>query len=357
MAISLPQPGRGAAINPLGRFERLAFEVDGDHLDALPEDERLSPRTQFFVDSSKSIIVRNDSPDIAFDSSLNLYRGCEHGCSYCYARPFHEYLDLSSGIDFETKIFVKPDAPRLLRAELSKPRYEPVTLAMSGVTDTYQPIERQLRLARQCIKVLAEFRHPVGIVTKNHLVTRDIDLFRELNQYGAVRVDVSVTTLDASVARKMEPRASSPQRRLDAIEELASNGIPVGVLTCPLIPGLTDHEMPDILREASRRGARWAHMIPLRLPGTVKDVFLDWLQREFPDRYDKVVNRVRDMRDGKLNDARWGHRFSGSGKFHDQLVSLYEVHRTRLGLASRGPKLEMRHFRVPGRAVQLGLFA
>src|SRR5262249_29963864 len=241
------------------------------------DPEGPAPATQFFRDSSRTIIARNDSPDVGFDASINPYRGCEHGCTYCYARPTHEYLGFSAGLDFETKIMVKEDAPELLRRELAAPRYQPKPLALSGVTDPYQPIERRLQLTRRCLEVLVEFRNPVVIVTKNHLVTRDADLLGELATRRAVAVFVSVTTLDADLARILEPRASSPPGRLDAVKELAELGIPVGVLVAPVIPGLTDHELPSILKAVASAGAISAGYVMLRLPHAVAVLFEQWL--------------------------------------------------------------------------------
>src|SRR5258705_9094344 len=251
----MPTPavrGRGTAENPKNRFEEIEVVPD---LEA-PEDERPAPHTRFFRDLSRSIIATNDSPDVGFSASVNPYRGCEHGCIYCYARPYHEYLGLSAGLDFETKILVKEDAPELLRAELASPKWEPKVVAISGVTDAYQPIERKLQLTRRCLEVLAEFRNPVIIVTKNQLVTRDIDVLKELASFSAAAVCVSVTTLDAELARVMEPRTSTPANRLEAIQALSEAGVPVRVLAAPIIPGLTDPELPSIIQAGARAGAR-----------------------------------------------------------------------------------------------------
>lgn len=353
MPVSLPQRGRGAIDAPPNRFEPITVEPDGDWLD----HAGVQPvATRYFVDTSRSIIATNDSPDVGFDASINVYRGCEHGCAYCYARPSHEYLGLNAGIDFESMIFVKPDAPRLLRAELSKRSWKPTRLAVSGVTDPYQPVERTLRLTRSCLEVLVAFRQPVSIVTKSHMVTRDIDLLLGLARFGAMRVDVSITTLDPQLSATMEPRAAAPVRRLDAIRQLAQAGVPVGVNVAPVVPGLTDHEFPAILEAASSAGARWAHLIVVRLPGAVRHVFEPWLRRHFPDRADKVLHRIMEMKGGRLNDPRFGHRFRGSGVFYEQVRQLFHLHRERLGLAPTGPELSIDHFRVPGIHVQHGLF-
>lgn len=344
--------GRGASSNPPNRFEPISVEPI-----ALPPDpDAPAPyrETTYLRDSSRTLITRNESPDIPFSASINLYRGCMHGCIYCYARPFHEYLGLSAGLDFETKIFVKVDAPELLREELGSARWQPQVIALSGITDPYQPAERHFELTRRCLEVLAEFRNPVAIITKNHLVTRDVDLLGELAHYRAVSVKISITTLDASLQRVMEPRASIPARRLAAIETLARHGIPVGVMVAPVIPGLTDHEVPAILRAAAEAGASHASYIPLRLPHGVADLFQEWLALNFPDRKERVLNRIREIRGGKLNDSRFGTRMRGEGAYADQLKALFHLSLERLGLARRGPELSTAAFRRPGE--QLGLF-
>jgi DNA repair photolyase len=270
-----PIRGRGASWSPANRFEKLHVDLtDLDVVDVEPgidpgADRRPRPATRYFRDATRSIITRNSSPDVGFETSLNPYRGCEHGCIYCYARPTHEYLGFSAGLDFESKIMVKLNAPELLRSELERPRWQPQTLVMSGVTDPYQPIERKLRITRGCLEVLAEFRNPLAIITKNHLVTRDIDLLRELAKYNAVAVNLSVTTLDANLQRVLEPRTSSPVARLEAIRQLRAANIPVGVMVAPVIPGLTDHEMPRIMQEAAKAGAQFAGYTIIRLPWAV----------------------------------------------------------------------------------------
>ncbi len=326
--------GRGSPSRPTGRFERFEYDTDADFVQRADGDEPDPPRvpTELFRDTSRSIVARNDSPDVGFDASINPYRGCEHGCAYCFARPTHEYLGLSAGLDFETKIFVKADAPALLRAELSSPRWTPTPLGMSGVTDPYQPIERRLRLTRGCLEVLAEFRNPVIVITKNHLVTRDADLLALLAADHAACVYVSVTTLDVSLARTMEPRTSSPERRLDAIAALAAAGIPAGVLVAPVIPGLTDHETPKILERCARAGATRAGYVMLRLPHGVKSIFDEWLGTHYPERRDKVVSRVRAVRDGKLYESGYGDRLRGRGVFADQVAEMFAVACRRYGL-------------------------
>ncbi|MFO1464023.1 MAG: PA0069 family radical SAM protein [bacterium] len=343
--------GRGAAENPPNRFERLAWEDDAEAFDP----EAPGPATQFFRDTSKSLIVENESPDVPFEASLNVYRGCEHGCVYCYARPYHEYLGFSAGLDFETKIMVKENAPQLLRKELASPRWEPKVLAMSGVTDCYQPIEKKLKLTRACLEVLAEFRNPVGIVTKNHLVTRDLDLLQELAAVKGVSVYLSITTLDAELARRLEPRASTPRHRLEAIEALAKAGIPVGVLTAPVIPALNDSEIPAILNAAARAGARFAGYVMLRLPHGLAGLFETWLEEHYPDRRHKILHRLESLRGGKRNDPRFGKRMRGEGPFADQVAQLFEMGLKKAGMEKRGPELSTKDFRRP-RPPQLSLF-
>lgn len=342
--------GRGSATNPPTRFEPL-HTVDPDD----PELERLSPGTRFYRDSSRSIIATNDSPDVGFDASINPYRGCETGCAYCYARPTHEYLGLSAGLDFETKIFVKEDAPELLRRELSRPKWEPKTLSMSGVTDCYQPVERRMALTRRCLEVLAEFRNPVGVVTKHHLVTRDVDVLGELARWNASAVCISVTTLDGDLARTLEPRASHPTRRLAAIGDLAAAGIPVGVLVAPIVPGLTDHEIPAILSAAAEAGARFAGYTIVRLPLQVAPLFEAWLDRHYPTRKEKVLNRLRSMRGGRLNDPNFSSRMRGEGAFAEQIRALFRLSKRRVGMTGELPELSAEHFRRP-QTGQLSLF-
>jgi len=346
--------GRGAEFNPKNRFEALAYEPDLDCLDGDEEEEQRPIRTQFLRDGARSIITRNDSPDVGFEFSLNPYRGCEHGCTYCFARPTHEYLGFSAGLDFESKIVVKEDAPELLREELSSPRWKPALLAMSGVTDCYQPVERRLGLTRRCLAVLAEFRNPVAVITKNHLVTRDIDLLQELARWDAASVAISVTTLDETLARKLEPRASPPRRRLAAIRELSEAGVPVRVLMAPVIPGLTDHEMPSLLAAAAEAGAKGCGYVPLRLPWAVAPIFERWLETQSPGEKEKVLGRIREMRGGRLNDARFGSRMRGEGFYATQMAQFFAVASRKAGLAGWGAELSTAAFRRP--AEQLSLF-
>jgi len=335
--------GRGAAGNPPNRFEKIQLQRDEDWN---PEEDP-APKTQFLRDLSQSIITYNDSPDISFKAGINAYRGCEHGCSYCYARPFHEYLGFSAGLDFETKIIVKENEPELLRRELSSPKWKPQLLAMSGVTDCYQPIERRLQLTRKCLAVLAEFRNPVCIITKNYLVTRDLDLLRELAAHRAAMVYVSINSLDAELARGLEPRAASPKLRLEAVEKLSRAGVPVGVLVAPVIPGLNDHEMPAVLSAAKAAGAVSARNEMLRLPLAVASLFEAWLDRNYPEKKEKVLGRVRAIRGGKLNDPRFGVRMRGEGIFADQISQMFQVARRRVGIPEDGPELSAASFRRP----------
>lgn len=344
--------GRGAAWNPPNRFLPLAVERD-----AWTHEEDPDPETMLLRDSSRTVLARNDSPDVGFDVSVNPYRGCSQGCAYCYARPTHEYLGFSAGLDFETKVLVKAGAPKLLRAELTKKSWVPQPIAFSGVTDAYQPVERRLRITRGCMEVLAEFRNPVVVVTKSHLVTRDADLLGELAAHRAARVMLSVTTLDRELARKMEPRAATPERRLDAIAKLSDAGVQVGVMVGPVIPGLTDHELPAILEAAAAAGARTAGYILLRLPHGVKDVFADWLDRNFPDRKEKVMGRVREVRSGKLNDPRFRTRMRGEGPYAGHVRSMFQVAQRRNGLDGPLEPLSTEAFRRPAPGGQGDLFA
>lgn len=318
--MALKIKGRGTSSNPVNRFERIDF------VPAEEEYENLTkPKTLFFRDNTRKLITFNNSPDIPFEASINPYRGCEHGCVYCYARPNHEYLGLSAGLDFETKIFVKQNAPALLRKELSSKKWIPKPIAISGVTDCYQPAEKHFKITRECLEVLANFKNPAGIVTKNYLVTRDIDILSKLAEFNGVHVVISVTTLDSELARKMEPRASQPLYRLKAIEKLSENGIPVMVLIAPVIPGLTDHEIPKIIKSASDAGATGAGYVMLRLPYGVKDLFSDWLDENYPDRKNKVLHRIESVRDGKLNSKEFYKRMKGEGIFAEQVKKIFEL--------------------------------
>lgn len=346
-----PKRGRGASDNPVNRFE-------GHYVDyELNEEtgEKPSQKTQLFKDDTKNIISFNKSPDIPFEAGLNPYRGCEHGCIYCYARPFHEYLGFSAGLDFETKIMVKYDAPKLLRKTLMSPKWEPQVIALSGITDVYQPIERKLEITRRCLEVLAEFRNPVGIITKNHLITRDIDHLKKLAEFSCVSTTLSITSLDKNLTQIMEPRTSSPYRRLKAIEALAEAGIPVGVNIAPIIPGLTDYECSDILKSARDAGATRASYIIVRLPYKVKDLFMDWLEQHFPDRKEKIKNRLYDMRGGKLYNSEWGNRMKGDGNFSKQIKDIFLIQTKKLGLNEARNSLTTSHF-IKSSGEQLNLF-
>ena len=339
-----PIKGRAVPYDPPNRFETVHVEMDPRD----PEDE--SPRTEFLRDDTRTIVARNDSPDIHFGASLNPYRGCEHGCVYCYARPTHEYLGFSSGLDFERKILVKHRAPRLLKQALSSPSWKPQVIGISGVTDAYQPVERRLRLTRGCLAVLRDFRNPVRIVTKNHLVTRDVDILAELAEHDCVHVTISVTTLRNDLQRFMEPRTSVPGRRLAAIRCLSSAGIPVGVFVAPLIPGLTDEEMPAIVAAAAHAGAQYASFLLLRLPHGVADHFTHWLEAHFPDRKEKVLGRIRDVRGGKLDESAFHDRFRGQGQYAEQLAGLFSAAARKAGLDGSPPVLSTAGFRRDGGA-------
>ena len=350
--VSLPIHGRGASGNPANRFEATHYEPDPD----ADEPSVAAVRTELIPDHSRSIISENDSPDIGFRFSLNPYRGCEHGCIYCYARPTHETLGFSAGLDFESKILVKYNAPELLRQKLMHKNWQGELISMASVTDCYQPVERTLRITRGCLEVLAEFKNPVSIITKNHLITRDIDLLSELARHHAVAVFISITTLQTELIAMMEPRTSSPKRRLAAITALSQAGIPTGVLIAPVIPGLTDQQMPDILKAAAAAGATFAGYTPVRLPYAVKDLFQNWLREHKPDRAEKILNRIRSMRGGKLNDSNFATRMKGEGVFADQLETLFELSARRAGLQTHYPAMSSASFCRPGPR-QLGLFA
>jgi len=346
---SPPRRGRGALSNPENRFSTEARERDADaDLDAP------SPRTALLDDRTREIIAWNDSPDVGFRASVNPYRGCEHGCIYCYARPLHEYLGFSAGLDFETKIVVKRDAPALLRAALARADWTPQVVALSGATDAFQPIERKLELTRACLGVFAEFRNPVAVITKNHLVTRDIDHLAALAEHGAAAVVLSITTLNPELARAMEPRASRPQRRLQAVRELRAAGIPVGVNLAPIVPGLTDEEIPALVEASRDAGAQFINLLMLRLPHGVKDLFAQWLTAYAPARKDKVLARIRDVRGQQLNDARFGLRLSGEGLYAAQIQALFDSACRRAGLSRALPRFSIDAFRRPNAQLSLG---
>jgi DNA repair photolyase len=351
-----PQPHRGAVSNATNRFERFRTEACDDGWDP-GDDDPPPPRTEVAVDATRRIITRNDSPDVGFDRSINPYRGCEHGCIYCFARPNHAFLGLSPGLDFETRLLAKPDAPALLEKELSNPRYRPAVIVIGTNTDPYQPIERERRIMRGCLEVLAAFGHPVMIVTKGHLVTRDIDVLAGMAARNLVSVGVSVTTLDRALCRLLEPRAAVPAKRLDAIRQLSAAGIPTTVMAAPVIPFLTDHELERILEAAGAAGARSAAYVLLRLPGEVKDLFVEWLERHAPGKARHVMSVLAQSRHGKAYDARWKERFAGSGEFARLLSQRFHLACRRLGFCPRGQELDCNQFgRPPRKGDQLTLF-
>jgi DNA repair photolyase len=341
--------GRGSQLNPPNRFggpvhvlDLEDVEHDEDYLASLAKLP-----TEYIADRSRTIVAKNQSPDIGFRFSMNPYRGCSHGCSYCYARQTHEYLSLNAGLDFETKILVKEDAPKLFRAFLSRDRWVPEPIIMSGVTDCYQPAERTYRLTRRLLEVAAEFRQPIGIITKNALVLRDLDILGEMASDGLVHVNMSITTLDAELVRSMEPRTSTPAARLRAVKALAEARVPVRVLVAPIIPGLNESEIPAILAASREHGARAAAYTMLRLPLTVAPVFLEWLAREQPGRAEKVEARIRGMRGGKLNNAEFGHRMTGSGEMARQIAALFKLVARKHGLDGGLPPYDCTRFRRP----------
>ncbi|MER8378107.1 MULTISPECIES: PA0069 family radical SAM protein [unclassified Mesorhizobium] len=342
--------GRSAGINPSGRFEPVSRHVFDDGWNSL---EELPPfKTEVQVEKPRTIITRNESPDISFDRSINPYRGCEHGCVYCFARPTHSFMGLSPGLDFESKLFAKPDAARLLDKELSRDNYQPRTIAIGTNTDPYQPIEKQYRIMREILEVLEARGHPVGIVTKSALVTRDIDILSRMAERGLAKVALSVTTLDRMLARTMEPRASTPTKRLEAIRQLSDAGIPASVMVAPIIPGLTDSEMERILDSAQAAGAREAGYVLLRLPLEVAPIFKDWLLRHYPDRYRHVMSLIRSMRDGKDYDSEWGKRMKGSGPYAWQIGRRFEIAAKRLGLNAERRSLRTDRFVPAAKATE-----
>ena len=335
--------GRASSFNPPNRFEALHLEPlydEWEENDSIPKIP-----TTYYRDTSRSILAKNDSPDLPFTYSLNPYRGCEHGCIYCYARPSHEYLGFSAGLDFETKIMVKTEAPDLLVRALTKKSWQPQMVALSGNTDCYQPIERQLGITRKCLEVFLRFRNPIGLVTKNSLVIRDADILKQMAQLDLVHVMISVTSLDPELIRSMEPRASAPSRRLETIRQLASHGIPVGVNAAPIIPGLTDEELPAILKAASEHGATSASYTLVKLPGAVEPLFLEWLERVIPARASRIINRIRDTRQGKLHDSRFGTRMTGEGEIAEAIGNLFGLAARRYGLDQEWCGLSTEHFR------------
>lgn len=345
--------GRGSATNRTGRFEpleRVDLDDGWESLDELPP-----LKTEVQVERPRRIITRNESPDISFSQSINPYRGCEHGCAYCFARPTHAYMGLSPGLDFETRLFVKPNAAKLLERELARPGYKPEVIAIGTNTDPYQPIEKRYRLMREIISVLSDAGHPVAILTKNALITRDIDLLAPMAERGLVKVGLSVTTLDRKLSRAMEPRASAPAKRLEALRRLSDAGIPTSVMFAPVIPGLNEPELERVLDAARAQGVREAGYVMLRLTQEVADLFKEFLKNHYPDRFDKVMSLVRSMREGKDYDSSWGQRMSGTGPYAWQVGRRFELTCKRLGLNTERMKLRTDLFRAPGRSEQLQL--
>ncbi len=344
--------GRGARSDPVNRFTEIVVELDPGEV----TDDDLRVRTRYLHDTSRSVISTNRSPDVGFDASLNPYRGCEHGCAYCYARPSHEYLGLSAGLDFERVILVKREAAELLERHLASRAWRPQVLALSGVTDPYQPIERRLGITRACLQVLARYRNPVSLITKNALVERDLDVLAEMASWNGARVTLSITTLDEELRRALEPRTSTLERRLEAVARLAQAGVPVGVNVAPIIPGLTDQDVPELLRRAAEAGASHAGTTFLRLPGAVGPLFEAWLDAHAPLRKHRVLNRVREGHGGDVDDRRFGRRMRGSGPYAEQVRALFRLARRRAGIPDELPPLATDRFRRPGSAEQPELF-
>ncbi|HVZ90440.1 MAG TPA: PA0069 family radical SAM protein [Rhizomicrobium sp.] len=344
--------GRGARSNVVGRYERQARVLVDDGWDDGWRDDDLRPpplRTEVIRDATRTIIARNKSPDVSFDRSINPYRGCEHGCIYCFARPTHAYLGMSPGIDFESRLFAKPNAAELLAKELSAPGYVPRTIAMGTNTDPYQPIEKKMRITRSVLEVLRDFRHPVGIVTKSPLILRDLDILSEMAGLGLAKAALSVTTLDRKLARMMEPRAGTPARRLQAIRGLSEAGVPVGVMFAPIIPALNDGEMETVLSAAAEAGAKTAGYVLLRLPLEIKDLFREWLEANLPDRAKRVISLVRQMRGGKDYDSQWHTRIRGAGPYADMIARRFQLAVKRHGLNQDPRPLDVKKFRRPER--------
>lgn len=341
--------GRGAGCNPPNRFGERHFELDLSELEHEADYLRglENPITVYIPDRSLSIVTKNESPDIPFDYSINPYRGCSHGCSYCYARPYHEYLGLNAGLDFETKILYKPNAPELFRRFLQRKSWFGAPIVLSGVTDCYQPAEREFRITRSCLEVALESNQPISLITKNALILRDVDIIGEMASRNLVHVGVSITTLDPNLSRILEPRTSAPHARLDAIRKLTQASVPVRVMTAPIIPGVNDNEIPQLLQAAAEAGAIGANYVLLRLPLSVAPMFMDWLARHFPDRKSRVEAWIRDMRHGKLNHAQFGERMKGAGEMAEQINNLYRIFARRHRLNRHLPKLDAMRFRPP----------
>jgi len=348
---------RSTIINTPNRFEELYIDYHDENIEHNIYDEEFHViETKFFNDSSKSVLAKNDSPDLGFDFSINPYRGCEHGCIYCYARPSHEYLGFSSGVDFESKIMVKRDAAALLDYEFEKISWKPQTIMLSGNTDCYQPVERKLQLTRELLKVFLKFRNPVAVITKNALIQRDVDILRQLAELELVSVTISITTLNRNLSRKLEPRTSVPKKRIETIELMAKNNIPVGINLAPIIPGLNDEEIPSILKAASFAGAIWAGNVMLRLPYKIKELFIEWLHRNYPEKAFKIINRIKDTRGGKLSETEFGKRLSGEGEIAEAIHKLFKINCEKYGLNKRKVKLITKNFKRHQNA-QMDLFS
>ncbi len=345
---------RGAQMDPPNRFESTHIEKDAP-IEAWDDPEK-TVNTQVMVDHARTILTKNSSPDICFTYSINAYRGCEHGCTYCYARPSHETLGFNAGLDFETRIMMKAEAPKLLREALMKPSWQPEPIAMSGVTDCYQPVERRYGLTRACLEVLHEFRNPVSIITKNVLILRDLDILASMAEMNLVEVFLSITTLDRDLAHNMEPRTPPPALKLEAIRRLTEAGIPVGVNVAPIVPGLTDKELPKILEAAAEAGAKSAGCVLLRLPLAVKPIFLDWVDHHYPLRAQHVRTLIEDTRNGELYDNRWGTRQTGEGPYAKQIQTMFQIFKKKFGLDEGWPDLDVTRFRRPGEWRQRELF-
>jgi len=328
--------GRGSSKNPPNRFDKFYIEpLPPDEIGYNEEQEDEKLQTEFYIDHSKNALSKNESDDLPFTYSLNPYKGCEHGCIYCYARQTHEYLGFSSGLDFETKIFVKKDAPQLLEKTFLSPSWKPQVIVFSGNTDCYQPVERKLKLTRQCLEVCLKYRNPVSMITKNGLILRDLDLISEMAKLNLINVTLSITTLKQDLVRIMEPRTASPLRRLQVIETFAKNNINTGVNIAPLIPGLNEEEIPLILKEAADRGAKYAHYILLRLPYAVKDIFIDWIEKNMPDRAPKIINRIKEIRGGKLNESEFFKRYEGHGESFNVIKKMFYLYCSKYNLNKR----------------------
>ncbi|MBN8599465.1 MAG: PA0069 family radical SAM protein [Planctomycetes bacterium] len=346
--------GRGTGENPKNRFEKIQIELDAEALYS-DEDEgsKRGPKTEFFDDLSESVITENNSPDIPYRWSINPYRGCEHGCSYCYARPYHEFLGLNAGLDFEQKIIVKRKAPELVRQWISKPKWTGERLALSGVTDPYQPVEAKLKITRQILEIMLQTQHCVTMITKNALIARDIDLLSELAQKSLTGIAISITTLDADLARIMEPRTSSPAARFRTARELSAAGIPVHVNIAPMIPGLNDHELPQLIQTAADHGARSVGMQIVRLPGAVADIFANWLEQHYSTQKEKILNRIRATREGKLNNSDFKSRMRGSGILAESIIQTFKIWSKRCKLDGGMPKLDESKFIPPSGQLRL----